>query len=94
MHNWPIAVLEHFGLLTRTEAEHIANEIKTTIGSENYTETYDIVKNIIVKGEFKSRTLLPDLEAKVKELETKIKVLETTKVPKTQKTIAQPLKTM
>lgn len=90
MQNWPIAILEHYGLLTREEAEHIANEIKNTIGSETYTETYEIVKNIIAKGNLEKHDLLPDLSRKIKALQARVDVLK----PKNKKVLDVPKKAM
>lgn len=109
MDNRVIAILEHFGFLTREEAEHIADGIKTGVGSESYKGAYEIVKDIIAVGEFKKRALLPDLEARIKDIEAKIttikvpdvssleariKVLEAKLVDQTKKPIAQPQKAM
>jgi polyhydroxyalkanoate synthesis regulator phasin len=77
-HNAWLAVLEHFGFLTRKEAEHLANEIKNSIGSENYEQTYDLIKGILDKGEIKAHSIFTELEDKVKALEAKV---TTIKVP-------------
>jgi hypothetical protein len=108
-HNAWLAVLEHFGFLTRKEAEHLANEIKTTIGSENYEDTFNLVKDILAKGDIQAHSLGSDLEDKIKELDAKIttikvpdlsdveariKVLETAKTVPTNKALAQETKTV
>lgn len=69
MDNRIVAVLEHFGFLTRKEAEHIADGIKTGVGSETYIGAFEIVENIIKTGEFEKRSLISDLEAKITSLE-------------------------
>ncbi len=82
MDNRVIAILEHFGFLTRQEAEHLAEGIKTGVGSESYIGGYNIVKDIITTGEFKERALLPDIETRLKDLEAKV---STAKVPDIEK---------
>ena len=79
MDNRVIAILEHFGFLTRKEAEHISDGIKTSIGSESYAGGSEIVKNIISKGGFVEHTLFPELVQQVKSLESRVKELEKSK---------------
>lgn len=79
MHNWWIAAFEHYGLITREEAEHIAENIKLAIHKENYKEAYNELEAIL--GEAKLDTLpvvkqlhdnIDKLQAEVEELKTKL----------------------
>lgn len=79
MQNWWIAVLEHAGILTHEEADHISTEIRSTIHKENYKEAVREIETILGSGKFiekfnKYKKLAEDLkilEYKVRQLEGK-----------------------
>ena len=62
MHNWWIASLEYFGLISREEAEHIAGEIKNSIHKENYKENFDELTTILDGAKVKSTPILKKLQ--------------------------------
>ena len=69
MDNRWIALLQHYGLLTRNEAEKICKDIQDSVGSASYSDADKDIKNIIADGKFPERMKLPDLEEKLKQLE-------------------------
>jgi hypothetical protein len=73
MHNWWLATLEHAGLLTREEAQKIADQIKIRIHKEVYSEAYREIENIV--GADSPLKALSDLKSQVKILEAKISEL-------------------
>lgn len=75
MHNWWIASLEHFGLITREEAEHIANNIKNSIHKDNYVEAYRELEAILGAAKFDSTTTIQKLQDRVNQLEAKVQNL-------------------
>lgn len=68
MNNWWIAALEHAGIWTREQAEHVSNEVKNTIHRENYKDAYDELGGILSKGKFEGLPLVSKLETDVEEL--------------------------
>lgn len=74
MHNWWIAVLQHAGVLTKEEGQHISNEIKTHIHKESYEEATREIEAILAKSDFASGfNKLKKLETKVLALEARLK---------------------
>lgn len=71
MHNWWIAALEHAGIWTREQAEHVSNEIKNSLHRERYTEAYEELGNILSKGKFEGLPILTRLEADIEDLKSK-----------------------
>lgn len=76
MHNWWLASLEHFGLITREEAEHIAGEIKSTIHKDSYTEAYNELEAILNSSKLRGLPILTRLQSEVTELHTEIDKLK------------------
>lgn len=72
MHNWWIAALEHFGLITREEAKHISDEIRLSIHKDRYEETYQELELILGKLDLRKSRILSDLESKIDTLESKL----------------------
>lgn len=72
MHNWWIAALEHAGIWTREEAEHVADNIKNSIHKEKYSESYDELGRIISAGKFNKMPLIIRLETDVAEVKSKV----------------------
>lgn len=62
MHNWWIATLEYFGLITREEAEHIAMEIKSSIHKDNYRENFQELTAILNTPRLKELPILKKLQ--------------------------------
>lgn len=85
MHNWWIAALEHFGLVTREEAEHISNNIKLGIHRENYAEAFRELEAILADAKVKTEPL-------VSRLESRIRLLEDAAVTEVKKTVASKSK--
>lgn len=81
-HNWWIAALEYFGLITREEAEHISGEIRNTIHPERYIDAFSELESILQRRKHVPLTALDRLQSKVTELEMKVSKLETPVVPK------------
>ena len=95
MHNWWIAALEHAGLITQEEAEHLSNEIKLGIHREDYDQAYKElaailsgVLPVIEEGKEHLHDALPafnDLQKAVADLQEEVKKLKagkkTTAVP-------------
>jgi len=77
MHNWWLATLEHFGILTREEAEHIATEIKSTIHKDNYQEAYRELEAILGSSKIDSLPIIKQLQADVDELQHEIATFKT-----------------
>ena len=82
MHNWWIAALEHAGIWTREQAEHVSNNIKLTTHRENYKEAYGELLDILEKGKFETQSV-------VKQLGSDVAHLKNVAEPKT---IAKPKK--
>lgn len=81
MNNWWLAALEHFGLITREQAQHISNEIKNSIHKDNYVECFDELQAILGRNRVDSTSLLGKIEADVAELKAAKKPLaQTSKV--------------
>lgn len=76
MHNWWIASLEHFGLITREQAEHIANNIKNSIHKDVYTETFRELEAILGTAKFDSTTIIQKLQDRVNQLEADLAKLK------------------
>ena len=70
MHNWWIASLEHFGLITREEAEHISKEIRLSIHKEDYSEAIKSLEAIL--GDKFKEPLLSDFMRRLDEVEAKL----------------------
>lgn len=68
MHNWWIAALEHFGVITREEAEHISNNIKNSIHKENYKETFNELEAIFRDYDSDDKPIVSQLRDDVDEL--------------------------
>jgi len=72
MHNWWIAALEHAGIWTREQAEHVSNEIRNTVHREKYSEAFEELGAILNKGtKFDGIPIVSKLEADVSELKGK-----------------------
>lgn len=63
--NWWLAALEHFGLITRDEALHIANEIKNSIHKDNYVDAYDELEGILGKIKYPEDPIMAKLRGEV-----------------------------
>jgi hypothetical protein len=74
MNNWWIAALEHAGIWTREQAEHVSDSIKFGIHREKYTEAYNDLKDILSKGEFGVGHITTS-DARVTALEAQVKLL-------------------
>ena len=68
MHNWWIAALEHAGIWTREQAEHVSNNIKLTTHRENYKEAYGELLDILEKGKFETQSVVKQLGSDVAHL--------------------------
>lgn len=88
MNNWWLAALEHFGLVTHEEAEHIAGEIKNSIHKEGYLETYEEFEGLLGKAKDVQSTVMVKLQAEVADLRSQLTQLKEEKKP-----IASPKKT-
>jgi len=82
MHNWWIAALEHFGIISREEAEHISEEIRLSIHKDRYVETYQELELILNKQTEEKTSTIFVLQNKIAELEAAVETLQA------QKTIA------
>ena len=49
MHNWWIAALEHAGIWTREQSQHVSENIRLTTHRENYKEAYEELTDIIAQ---------------------------------------------
>jgi hypothetical protein len=74
MHNWWIAALVSAGVWTEEQAQHVSDNIKTTIHKDNFKEALAELKAILSKGEFGIPSIT-ELEATVASLENKVKLL-------------------
>lgn len=74
-HNWWLATLEHLGLLTRDEAQHLSQELKTKIHKDTYVESFREVETVLSKGD------LLDKLGKFGELQQRVKALEAELTP-------------
>ena len=52
MHNWWIAALEHAGIWTREQSQHVSENIRLTTHRENYKEAYEELTDILEKGNY------------------------------------------
>lgn len=66
--NWWLAALEFYGLITREEALHIADNIKNTIHKDNYVDAYDELSTILGSSKLHNSNLLAQLQADVAQL--------------------------
>jgi hypothetical protein len=66
MHNWWIAALEHAGIWTREQAEHVSKEIKTSIHRENYQDAFNELGAILNKGHFDKPPVVTQLKSDIK----------------------------
>jgi DNA-binding ferritin-like protein (Dps family) len=82
MHNWWIAALEHAGIWTREQAEHVSNNIKLTTHRENYKEAYGELLDILEKGKFETQSVVQQLGSDVAHLKS---VAETKPIAKPKK---------
>jgi hypothetical protein len=80
MHNWWIAALEHFGLITRDEAQHISDEIRLSIHKDKYVENFQELEYILGKLDSKKNNVINELENKVLALEVELDKLKKIKV--------------
>lgn len=76
MNNWWLATLENFGLITRDQAVHIANEIKNSIHKEKYEEAFEDLKQILDRNKGLHSTLLTELEDKMYSLKDDVSTLK------------------
>jgi hypothetical protein len=84
MHNWWIAALEHFGLITRDEAEHISENIRLTIHKDRYREAYEELSAILTNNKAPTVHVIHNLESQIRALTADIEKLKSEK----QKTVA------
>lgn len=76
MHNWWIASLEHFGLITREEAEHMAANIKLAIHKDNYPEAYRELEAILGDGGLEGTPLIKQLRNDLEDLKDEVRSLK------------------
>ena len=81
MQNWWIAAFEHFGLITREEAEHIANNIKLSIHKENYKEAFSELEAILKDGKLDKLSIVSKLEGEIAGLRADVDKLQEVKTP-------------
>ena len=62
MHNWWIAALEEFGLITREEAEHISEQIRLSIHKDVYRQAYEEFHSILERKNLDTRHVFHDLQ--------------------------------
>jgi hypothetical protein len=82
MHNWWIAALEHAGIWTREQSQHVSENIRLTTHRENYKEAYEELTDILEKGNYLEQGV-------VKRLGQDVAHLKSVAEPKT---IAKPKK--
>jgi hypothetical protein len=75
MHNWWIASLEHFGLITRAEAEHLAANIKLSIHKDNYKEAFQELEAILGEGNLNNTPIVEKLKGEIADLRHKVEDL-------------------
>lgn len=80
MNNWWIAALEHAGVWTREQAEHVSNNVKNALHRERYPEAYQELSGILDKGNFKGLPLISKLETDIEELKLKVEELSKKKL--------------
>lgn len=76
MHNWWIAALEHAGIWTREQAEHVSDEVKNSLHRERYAEAYEELGSILAKGNFSGLPTVSKLETDVSYLLQEIEKLK------------------
>lgn len=76
MHNWWIAALEEFGLVTREEAEHMSQEIKLTIHKERYKEALDELQAILGNRKITTQHIIEDLQSDIANLKSEVEKLK------------------
>lgn len=76
MHNWWIAALEHFGILTRDEAQNISDNIKLGIHRENYIEAYKDLGAILLESGHDGASLVKKLTQDVEDLKANFASLD------------------
>jgi hypothetical protein len=62
MHNWWIAALEEFGLITREEAEHISEQIRLSIHKDVYRQAYEEFHSILERKNLDGRHVFDELQ--------------------------------
>ena len=77
MHNWWIAALEEFGLITREEAQHISQEIRLTTHRENYKEAFEELHIILGDRKITQSNLLEGLKNDIAILKNELRALQT-----------------
>lgn len=82
MHNWWIAALEEFGLITREEAEHISDEIRNSIHKDRYKETFLEFHAIVEKKKFEVKKVIEELYSDIAELKLEVAKLKEAKESK------------
>jgi polyhydroxyalkanoate synthesis regulator phasin len=76
MHNWWIAALVKSGVWTEEQAQHVSDNIKTTIHKDNFHEALNELDAIFSKEEAKFGVpTVAKLEAEVESLKSKVSVL-------------------
>lgn len=77
MHNWWIASLEHFGLITHEEGEHLANNIKNSIHRDNYNDAVKSLEAILGEGKIDGLSVIQKLKNELEDTKTELRSLKT-----------------
>lgn len=81
-HNWWIAALEYYNVITREEAETLAEELRDTIYPDKYKDAIKMLKSILDRKNKQDVSTISDMALRIDDLEVQLQDLQRSIVPK------------